>query len=286
MAEILWCDRGYYKISIQKWLEGDEKFSALGISDSQELKDVREWISNNAQDYSIGWVHYDSDVQIKKYTFLEELTINLGEGETFKKFYNSLRDIEAKYDKLPLPIIQEIGNQASSEGSIDFGGISQSVNIYGSLNESMPPDVSKERQIDYIFTEFINDIKSLNGDMSFLFIIGFGKKSFNGLSNDFNQWFLHFFCRRMALLENIKICILNQGNADEFKDFSDYDQNIPEYLEFNDIVEETKIYMESSNQNHIHFCKGMIDPINDGVRYSEFKRKLLPYIREFGASVS
>ena len=285
MAAILRCDRGYYKRFIQKWLEGDEKFSALGISDSQELKDVREWISNNAHDYSIGWVHYDSDVQIKKHTFLEELTIDLGEGEIFQKFSNSLRDIETNCVKLS--IIQETGNQASSDGAINFDGVTQNVNICGSLNEPIPPDVSKERQISYLFSEFINDIKSLNGDKSFLFLIGFGKESFNGLSADFKHWFLHFFCRKMALLGNIKICILNQGNVDQFIGLSpDYDQNIPKYLKFNDIVEETKIHMESSNQNYVHFCKGMIDPINDGVQYSEFKRRLLPYIKEFGASVS
>ena len=91
----------------------------------------------------------------------------------------------------------------------------------------------------------------------------------------------------MVLLGNIKICILNQGNVDEFKGLSpDYDLNIPEYLEFNDIVEETKIHMESSNQNYVHFCKGIIDPINNRVQYFEFKRRLVPYIKEFGANVS
>ena len=68
MATIPWCDRTDYKGNIKNWLEGDENFSAIGISDSQELRDIANWIIDYNQDNcSIGMAHYDSDVDIIKH---------------------------------------------------------------------------------------------------------------------------------------------------------------------------------------------------------------------------
>lgn len=274
MTTNLWCDRTKYKRDIQKWLEVNEKFSAICISDSQELRDIINWIKNNTQDYySIGIVHYDSDVEILKHIFLESLTINLGEHETFQNFYKSLNDIETNSDNFSIK--QEVGNQASAKGSISIKDVNPTVNIYGYPNEPTPPEVSKEKQINRLFSEFIDDIKNLNKDRSFLFIIKFGKKGFSDLSADFKNWFLQFFCQKMILLKNVKICILNQGNIDDFKDFSlDYDENIPEYLEFNDVVDET----------NFHFCCGAIDSEDNRIQYNEFKRKLEFYKERLDAS--
>ena len=282
MAAIPWCDRKNHKVNIKEWLTKDEKFSAIGIFNSQELRDIANWIKDNFQDcYSIGMAHYDSDVDIKKHILLDDLTIRLGGDKTFKNFHNYLTVIETKYNKLLIK--QEIGNQASAKGSINFEGVTSIVNV--SLNELTPSDVIKDRQINKLFTEFINDIKNLNGNHPFLFLIRFGNKGFNVLSPDFKHWFLQSFCQKMALLENITICILNQGNIDEFKDYNpDYDVNIPEYLEFNDIVDETKTHMEKLNPNYVDWCQGVIDPGDNRVKYNEFKRKLLAYIKKSAVS--
>ena len=60
--------------------------------------------------------------------------------------------------------------------------------------------------------------------------------------------------------------------------------NIPEHLEFDAIVDETKIHMENLNSNYVDFCRGVIDPDDNRVKYNEFKRKLLAYITMFAVS--
>jgi len=280
MIAIPWCDRKDHKVDIKEWLNRDEKISVIGISDSQELRDIANWIKDNFQDYySIGMTHFNTDLGINKHILLNDLTINLSGDETFKNFHNYLTGIETKYNKLTIK--QEIGNQASAKGAINFESVAPIVNVYGSQNEMPPPDVTKERQINQLFTEFINDIKNLNGNHSFLFIIRFGNEGFNVLSHDFKHWFLQTFCQKMALLENITICILNKGNVDEFKDYNpDYDVIIPEHLEFNAIVDETKTHLEKLNPNYVDWCQGVIDPDDNRVKYDVFKRKLMAYIRK------
>ncbi len=272
--KILWCDRQIYKISLQKWLLDKGKFNAIGISDSQELQDIVNWIKDNAPEmYSIGMAHYDSDVEIKKHSLLEVLTI--GEGEIFQNFYKTLNEIETTSN---LSMKQEIGNNASSEGQIKYEYLSQTMNIFGSTQEKVPPEVLKEREINKIFNGFIYDINKNNGKHSFLFLIRFGKKGFNDLSAEFRNWFLQFFCRKMMLLENIKICILNQGNVDIFKEFSiNGFENIPEHLELEDIVTEIK------NPNYIPFCEGAVDPKDNRIQYYDFKRRLvMVYMKKYG----
>jgi len=284
MSTNLWCDRDNYKRALKNWIEKDEKFLAIGISDSQELRDIAIWIKNNAKDiYSTGMAHFDSDVEIQKHMLLQDLTIDLGEDKTFQNFYKSLRDIETNY--LKLSIKQDTGSQASAEGAIKIEDISQTVNIYGSINEPAPPEVSKERQINQLFIEFISDLRKLNGNRSFLLIIRFGKSGFNKLSPDFRHWFLQNFCRKIVLSENVKICILNQGNTDDFKDlYPKCDENITEYLELNDIVNETEIHIKKLTPNYKDFCYGVIEPETNRVKYNDFKRKLLAYIKRIGSS--
>ena len=60
MIEIPWCDRVDHKVDIKKWFNRDEKISVIGIFDSQELRDIANWIINNFQDdYSIGMAHFN-----------------------------------------------------------------------------------------------------------------------------------------------------------------------------------------------------------------------------------
>lgn len=274
MSTILWCDRKNYKSDFQRWLEADDKLLAFGISSSQELMDIANWIKSNFKDnYSIGMTHYESNVIIQRPDLLEALTIGLGE-KRFQNFYKFLNNIGINKNN-NIFIIQEAGKEASAGDKIEFN-VNQTINVE-SQNRLIPTEVSIERETNQLLTEFLNDMK-ISTELSFLLIIRFGLKGFDGFSADFKRWFLNIFCRKIELLENVKICILNQGNADIFNDYCpNYEKNIPEYLELNEILLETKKQTEKLNGNYIDFCCGAIEPEHNNVEYHKFKRKLEAY---------
>lgn len=276
-----WCDRKNYKRNFQEWFKANDRFLIIGISDSQELRDIAYWLKSNYQKYfSIGMIHYDSDVDIMKHIILEELITNLGENKRFPHFYQLLKNIEIDRNEL-LSVKQEIGTQSSAGDTIEFKGVSQSINIPEILY--IPPEVFKERHANRLLDEFVNDMKNLKME-SFLLIIRFGKNGFTTLSPNFKHWFLHIFCHKIESLQNVKICVLNQGNTDDFLDYYQrFDRNIPGYLDFTEIVAETKTYTEKISGNYIDFCYGVIDPENNNVKYNEFKRKLSAYVMKLNA---
>jgi len=281
MSTISWCDRKNYKKIFKNWLELEDRFLAFSVTDSQELGDITNWIKYNSKDYSIGTSIYETDVQIQKQLLLRYLTFDLGQNEKFQNFYELIDRIDKEINTNQYSIKQEIGTNSSGIKN-EFEGNQQIINILP--GEPISQEDLKERRIEQLLNEFINDLKILNTE-DFLFLIRFGKDGFGRFSGDFKHWFLNVFCREISLLKNVKICILNQGNLDEFRDFDlQYQEYISEDLKLEDILDVNKLFMEQKHIDYKGFCEGVIDPTNKIVKYIEFKRRLIAYIKRSAVS--
>ena len=268
---LIWCDRKNYKEKFTDWLK-DKKSIVIGASDSQEIRDISSWVREKAT-CKIGKAIYDSDVEIQRHILLEALTYDLGYKNKFPNFFE-LRE-KIKNNIKPLTITQITGHEIEAREDVHINGTSQVVNIRDISNLKITPEVSREMQANDLLDEFIKDLQSITSTSHILFLIQFGKEGFSKFSTDFKHWFLHIFCPKILLCENVKICVLNQGELNAFANFENACQEkLTENLGFDDIMEETKNYIE----NYEAFCCGAIDPDTKSISYNEFKRKLSTYI--------
>ena len=243
----MWYDRDCHKETVKEWFHVGSRFSVINVADEHELMDIAGWIKKNLKQYSITEVPFYTSSPAKKYYLLETLITGLGGRSKFYNYYNYydylyndyLYNLDKKPDKCV--INQGIGNQSTAEGNFNVEQANQNVIVNWSDNEQKPLPVLKDEHIDYFLDNFIRDMNNFNN--SILFLIQFADTGFSLFTKEFKQWFSQTFCRKLLMLRNIDICILNRGDLDILLDVSNQ-ENIGKNLKIDDITKGAEPYIE------------------------------------------
>ena len=103
-----------------------------------------------------------------------------------------------------------------------------------------------------------------------MFVINFKKIGENkDVGSDFLVWFQEQFLYKMSQIQDLKICVIFQGNIDRLTKINEGQKIHLQKLNLQDILEATKEHII----HHEEFCNGVIDPDNNDVEYRVFKRK-------------
>lgn len=268
-----WQDRTIHKRDLSNWLDKTPPIFAISVNDSQEIEDIDEWLRGRFDGGLVTRATFTSDSEILRYDLLQTLAYGLGE-ENFTEFIKQTKNLPKPS---PFAISQSVGEDAKAGHEIEYENISQSASIYldGKLIQE---HYFLERNIFPLLAAFNKDIQRISKKSKVLLVIKFNKFD-NGdkdVGSDFFIWFQEQFLNRISAIENIKTCIIFQGNTERLTKINEEQKIHIATMNLQDILEATKEHLV----HHEEFCNGMIDPDSNSVEYKVFKRKFFSRMRK------
>jgi hypothetical protein len=268
-----WQDRIIHKRDLSNWLDKTPPVFAISVNDSQEIEDIDEWLKGRFDGGLVARATFTSDSEILRYDLLQTLVYGLGE-ENFPTFIKQTKNLPKSN---PFAISQSVGENAKAGHEIEYENISQNASIYldGKLIQE---HYFLERNIFPLLTAFSKDIQKVSNKSKVLFVIKFNK-FYSGDKNagsDFFIWFQEQFLNRISTLDNIKTCIIFQGNTDRLTRINEENKIQITTMTLQDILDATKEHLA----HHEEFCNGMIDPDSNTIEYHVFKRKFFVRMRK------
>jgi hypothetical protein len=273
MLPIGWQDRKAHKKDLSKWLDMSPSIFAISVKDSQEVEDIDEWLKGRFDGGLVTSAIFTSDSEILKYELLEMLAYGLG-VDKFVEFMKQTENIPALN---PISISQSVGDGAKAKNEIEYENITQKANIFFD-GATLQQRYYFERNIFSILASFCKDIQKIADKNKTLLVIKFNKFGHEdkGTGSDFFIWFQEQFLSRMSQIQNLKVCIVFQGNIDRLTKINDGQKIHIKTLNLQDILEATKEHLA----HHEEFCNGVIDPDSNTVEYNVFKRKFHARMRK------
>lgn len=265
MLPLGWQDRKSSKSQLLTWLNASHPMFAVSVNDSQEINDIEEWLRVKFDDGLIGHATFAVDTEILKYALLEMIVFNLGE-ENFSEFIKETRSTPVLS---PVTISQSLGDGARAKDEIDYEKNTQKIDIHLDSN-LLQKQYYFEKNIFPLLNIFSKDVQRLAKKNKILFVINFKKIGENkDVGSDFLVWFQEQFLYKMSQIQDLKICVIFQGNIDRLTKINEGQKIHLQKLNLQDILEATKEHII----HHEEFCNGVIDPDNNDVEYRVFKRK-------------
>lgn len=260
----MWLDRINIKERLSQWLTSNSLLYVVSVNDSQELEDIRKWISVNCNGHCVARIHYNSDVEILCHEFLHEMTEELGDEhfENFLQLYGQLGSSEP-----PVNITLNVGNQSKSKGDMSYENIQQTASIDKSYERLYFLD--QQKNLSELLKEFLEEIQVVTSKKSVLFVLSFGKKGLGATGSQFQQWLRYKFYEKMSTIPNLKICIISKNDLGVFENPNGQFKETLKNLCHEDITEVAKEYVEEFQG----FVYGIVDEDNT-LQYKMLKLKI------------
>lgn len=273
MLPLGWQDRVLHKQNLSKWLDIGAPVFAISVNDSQEIDDIEEWLRGKFEGGFITNAICTSDTEILKYEFLETMVYGLGEDK-FKEF---IKETQKTPILPPVSVAQSVGNDAKAKNEIEYENIYQNANIFMD-STLLQKQYYFEKNIFPLLVAFTKDVQNLAKKNKTLLIIKFRKIEYEDkdIGSDFLVWLQEQFLSRMIPIKNLRVCIIFQGNINRLTKINDGQKLHLKSLNLQDILEATKEYFGGYEE----FCNGVIDPDDNTVEYTVFKRKFHARMRK------